>query len=128
MFVDNEIKEHNPRSFCSWFKCNEWNDIKSTLADEFLADLDELEAEEEQETQEQKTIDSVQNETDRGNEMDEENSEDEDSDNEEDVGILYFHVTELNKTVQEYIPGAVTHLGKDPLFLTHIEVILYHSK
>ena len=122
------MKEHNPRSFCSWFECSEWNDTKSTLADEFLADLDELEAEEEQEIQEQKTTDSIQNEADRGSEMDEENSEDEDSDNEEDVGNRYFHFTKLNRAVQEYIPGAVTHLGKDPLFLTHIEVILCYSK
>lgn len=79
------MKDHNPKSLVSWFEFNEWNDVKSTLADEFLADLDELEAEEDQETQEQKTINSTQNEVDRGNEMDEENSEDEDSNNEEDV-------------------------------------------
>ena len=89
--------------------------------------MDELEAEEEQETQEQTTADSIQNEADRGNDMDEENSEDEDSDNEENVRNGCYFVTKLSKAVQDYIPGAVTHLGKDPLFLTHIEVCLRTS-
>ena len=55
-------------------------------------------------------------------EMEEDESEDEDSDHAEEVSALHCIHLQLADSVQNYVPGAVTHLRRDPQYLTHIEV------
>lgn len=56
------------------------------------------------------------------NEMEEDESEDEDSDRGEEVRSFPLFQSQLADDVQNYVPGAVTHLRRDPQYLTHIEV------
>ena len=56
------------------------------------------------------------------NEMEEDESEDEDSDQGEQVRLVHWSQLQLADDVQNYVPGAVTHLRRDPQYLTHIEV------
>lgn len=108
-----------------WYAINGEYDEQSTLADEFLADLDELEAEENEEVVESNNQKSAKMELVGGDNKEEEDSEYGDSDNDEEVDILVVTDFQLNKTVMEYIPGAVTNLLKDQQYITHMEVYCF---
>ncbi|KAK8832450.1 hypothetical protein WA577_002924 [Blastocystis sp. JDR] len=85
----------------------------STLADAFLADLDDLEEEENQETQQVTANEQVPTNEVKEEELGENESEDMESENEE----------EGETPIDAYIPGKVTHLEKDPQYHTYMENI-----
>lgn len=84
--------------------------------------MDELEEEDNIESQEKKVEETGETALPPQNEMEEDESEDEDSDHPEDVSDYRLFQLQLADNVQNYVPGAVTHLRRDPQYLTHIEV------
>lgn len=85
--MKNNPHHHSLFPTYKWYLFFLWNHIQSTLADEFLADLDELEALENEEEMEQKSVESTSMPVESGENDEEGDSEYDDSENDEDVGI-----------------------------------------